>query len=174
MSIISSLVDSAVDITSGLVIWLTARAIKKHDPYMYPRGRTRLEPIALMIVQSLESVVHGTVDPHVDLISLCIMIVTVFIKFTLMFFCKKLIIVSVIMGVASVQMIVQSLESVVHGTVDPHVDLISLCIMIVTVFIKFTLMFFCKKLVFFWSKLNASILKKKKTAVTLCYVVQIL
>ncbi|CAG9539138.1 unnamed protein product, partial [Cercopithifilaria johnstoni] len=40
---------SAVDITSGLVIWLTARAIKKRDPYMYPRGRTRLEPIALTI-----------------------------------------------------------------------------------------------------------------------------
>uniref|UniRef100_A0A0M3JQ49 Putative cation efflux protein/ zinc transporter (inferred by orthology to a S. mansoni protein) n=1 Tax=Anisakis simplex TaxID=6269 RepID=A0A0M3JQ49_ANISI len=48
LSIISSLVDSAVDITSGLVIWLTARAIRKRDPYMYPRGRTRLQPIALV------------------------------------------------------------------------------------------------------------------------------
>lgn len=48
LSIISSLVDSAVDITSGLVIWLTARAIKKRDPYLYPRGRTRLEPLALV------------------------------------------------------------------------------------------------------------------------------
>uniref|UniRef100_A0A914DP69 Cation efflux protein transmembrane domain-containing protein n=1 Tax=Acrobeloides nanus TaxID=290746 RepID=A0A914DP69_9BILA len=47
LSIISSLVDSLVDITSGVVIWLTARAIKKRDPYLYPRGRTRLEPLAL-------------------------------------------------------------------------------------------------------------------------------
>ncbi|VDK40087.1 unnamed protein product, partial [Anisakis simplex] len=71
-----------VDITSGLVIWLTARAIRKRDPYMYPRGRTRLQPIALIIV-------------------------------------------SVIMGVASMQMIVQSLESVIRQNVDPHVNLIS-------------------------------------------------
>lgn len=48
LSIISSLVDSLVDITSGLVIWLTNRAIRKHDPYLYPIGRTRLEPIALV------------------------------------------------------------------------------------------------------------------------------
>ncbi|VDM19492.1 unnamed protein product [Wuchereria bancrofti] len=102
LSIISSLVDSAVDITSGLVIWLTARAIRKRDPYMYPRGRTRLEPIALIIV-------------------------------------------SVIMGVASVQMVVQSLESVVNDTVDPRVDIVSLFIMVAIIFIKFALMLLCKK-----------------------------
>ncbi|EFO19451.1 cation efflux family protein [Loa loa] len=103
LSIISSLVDSAVDITSGLVIWLTDRAIRKRDPYMYPRGRTRLEPIALIIV-------------------------------------------SVIMGVASVQMVVQSLESVIHDTVNPRVDIFSLFIMVTIVFIKFALMLLCKKL----------------------------
>ncbi|VDK76438.1 unnamed protein product [Onchocerca ochengi] len=102
LSIISSLVDSAVDITSGLLIWLTARAIKKRDPYMYPRGRTRLEPIALIIV-------------------------------------------SVIMGVASVQMIVQSLESVIHDTVNPRVDIVSLFIMVAVIFIKFALILLCKK-----------------------------
>ncbi|VIO91272.1 cation efflux family protein [Brugia malayi] len=102
LSIISSLVDSAVDITSGLVIWLTARAIRKRDPYMYPRGRTRLEPIALiivsvimgvasvqMVVQSLESVVNDTVDPRVDVVSLFIMVAIIFIKFALMLLCKK-------------------------------------------------------------------------------------
>lgn len=51
LSIISSLVDSLVDITSGLVIWLTSRAIRKHDPYLYPVGRTRLEPVALVSVE---------------------------------------------------------------------------------------------------------------------------
>uniref|UniRef100_A0A915PQH0 Cation efflux protein cytoplasmic domain-containing protein n=1 Tax=Setaria digitata TaxID=48799 RepID=A0A915PQH0_9BILA len=102
LSIISSLVDSAVDITSGLVIWLTARAIKKRDPYMYPRGRTRLEPIALIIV-------------------------------------------SVVMGVASVQMVVQSLESVIHDTINPRVDVVSLFIMVAVIFIKFVLMLLCRK-----------------------------
>lgn len=61
LSIISSLVDSLVDITSGLVIWLTSRAIRKHDPYLYPVGRTRLEPIALVSIirRSLLKIVHN-------------------------------------------------------------------------------------------------------------------
>lgn len=87
LSIISSLVDSVVDITSGVVIWATSRAITKTDPYHYPVGRTRLEPIALTIV-------------------------------------------SVIMAVASVQMIVQSLESVVNVKINPHVDMPTLIIMV--------------------------------------------
>uniref|UniRef100_A0A914W252 Cation efflux protein cytoplasmic domain-containing protein n=1 Tax=Plectus sambesii TaxID=2011161 RepID=A0A914W252_9BILA len=101
-SIISSLVDSSVDITSGLAIWLTARAIKKRDPYLYPRGRTRLEPIALVIV-------------------------------------------SVIMGVASVQMIMQSLEAIIRQSVDPEVDLPTICIMLSTIVIKFVLMIICRR-----------------------------
>uniref|UniRef100_A0AAF5DEF2 ZT_dimer domain-containing protein n=1 Tax=Strongyloides stercoralis TaxID=6248 RepID=A0AAF5DEF2_STRER len=101
-SIISSFVDSAVDITSGLVIWLTVRAIKKRDPYLYPRGRTRLEPLALIIV-------------------------------------------SVIMGVASLQMIIQSLKSIIEQTVDPHVDFISAGIMISTIVIKFILVIVCTR-----------------------------
>lgn len=58
LSILSSLVDSAVDITSGLVIWLTARAIRKRDPYLYPRGRTRLEPLGLSKQNNLPSIIN--------------------------------------------------------------------------------------------------------------------
>ncbi|CEF68461.1 Cation efflux protein family and Cation efflux protein transmembrane domain and Cation efflux protein cytoplasmic domain-containing protein [Strongyloides ratti] len=108
-SIISSFVDSAVDITSGLVIWLTVRAIKKRDPYLYPRGRTRLEPLALIIV-------------------------------------------SVIMGVASLQMIIQSLKSIIEKSIDPHVGFISAGIMISTIIIKFILVIVCQRF-----KGNASI-----------------
>ena len=93
LSILSSLVDSLVDITSGLVIWLTTRAIKKHDPYLYPVGRTRLEPVALVIV-------------------------------------------SVIMAVASVQMVVQSLQSILHHNIDPHVDRPTVGIMLATIATK--------------------------------------
>jgi divalent metal cation (Fe/Co/Zn/Cd) transporter len=40
------------------------------------------------------------------------------------------VIVSVIMAVASVQMIVQSLESIYHGNIDPKVDLVTIAIMV--------------------------------------------
>uniref|UniRef100_A0A914DG22 Cation efflux protein cytoplasmic domain-containing protein n=1 Tax=Acrobeloides nanus TaxID=290746 RepID=A0A914DG22_9BILA len=102
LSIISSLVDSLVDITSGVVIWLTSRAIKNRDPYTYPRGRTRLEPLALIIV-------------------------------------------SVIMSVASIQMIVQSLESIISETVDPTIELPTLLIMISTILTKMALVVVCKR-----------------------------
>uniref|UniRef100_A0A7E4V095 ZT_dimer domain-containing protein n=1 Tax=Panagrellus redivivus TaxID=6233 RepID=A0A7E4V095_PANRE len=109
LSILSSLVDSAVDITSGLVIWMTARAIKKRDPYAYPRGRTRLEPLALVIV-------------------------------------------SVIMAVASVQMLVESINAIINANIDPTVDLTTLIIMVSTILIKTLLFISCKM-----HKNNASI-----------------
>jgi len=102
LSIISSLVDSLVDITSGLVIWLTSRAIKNRDPYNYPRGRTRLEPLALIIV-------------------------------------------SVIMSVASIQMIVQSVESIIKNDIDPNVQLPTLVIMICTIITKMILVVVCAR-----------------------------
>uniref|UniRef100_A0A915NXG9 Cation efflux protein cytoplasmic domain-containing protein n=1 Tax=Meloidogyne floridensis TaxID=298350 RepID=A0A915NXG9_9BILA len=102
LSIISSLVDSLVDITSGLVIWLTGRAIRKRDPNLYPVGRTRLEPIALIVV-------------------------------------------SVIMAVASIQMIVQSLESIIKNNIHPKVDLFTVGIMIGTIFVKLCLFFLCNR-----------------------------
>lgn len=55
-SVISSVVDSVVDVVSSVVIWVTTRAIRKRDPYQYPRGRTRLEPIALIIVSIVMAV----------------------------------------------------------------------------------------------------------------------
>ncbi|CAI5453177.1 unnamed protein product [Caenorhabditis angaria] len=112
MSIISSMVDSVVDITSGLVISISERMIKKRDPYLYPRGRTRLEPLALIII-------------------------------------------SMIMGMASVQLIVSSVRGIhdalqydLYGIGEPgivNVTLTSVAIMVSTVFIKLFLYVVCKQ-----------------------------
>nr|KAG5706461.1 hypothetical protein BaRGS_032854 [Batillaria attramentaria] len=37
LAIISSLIDSAVEILSGIVMWWTSIAIRKRDPYLYPQ-----------------------------------------------------------------------------------------------------------------------------------------
>ncbi|XGW17358.1 hypothetical protein V3C99_002175 [Haemonchus contortus] len=112
LSILSSLVDSCVDITSGLVISISTRMIKKRDPYLYPRGRTRLEPLSLIII-------------------------------------------SVVMGVASVQLIVGACGRIaaayqfhVHGIgAEPLLDvsLTSALIMVGTVVVKFSLFCICQK-----------------------------
>ncbi|CAF0868481.1 unnamed protein product [Adineta steineri] len=50
LSVISSVVDSAVDLLTSLILIWTARKIKHRDSYKYPGGRTRLEPIAIVIL----------------------------------------------------------------------------------------------------------------------------
>ncbi|WAR15332.1 MTP5-like protein [Mya arenaria] len=56
ISLISSLVDSAVDLISGVVIWVTTRAVKNTDRYVYPQGRTKLEPMSIVILSVIMSV----------------------------------------------------------------------------------------------------------------------
>ncbi|KAL4221813.1 hypothetical protein ACF0H5_020067 [Mactra antiquata] len=55
VSIISSLVDSAVDLTSGIIIWWTSHAMRKRNIYLYPGGRSRLEPTAIVILSVIMS-----------------------------------------------------------------------------------------------------------------------
>ncbi|CAF2140102.1 unnamed protein product [Rotaria magnacalcarata] len=50
LSVISSVVDSAVDLASSVILFWATRAIKRRDPFMYPQGRTRLEPISIIIL----------------------------------------------------------------------------------------------------------------------------
>lgn len=100
LAIVSSVIDSAVDLTSGVVIWFTNRAIRKRDPYLYPRGRTRLEPLAVIIV-------------------------------------------SVIMGVASIQMITKSLEAIIKDDILVNVDWVTISIMGFTILTKFVLYIVC-------------------------------
>ncbi|UJR28458.1 hypothetical protein I4U23_009698 [Adineta vaga] len=50
LSVISSVVDSAVDLLTSLILIWTSRKIKHRDLYKYPGGRTRLEPISIVIL----------------------------------------------------------------------------------------------------------------------------
>lgn len=38
LSVISSVVDSCVDLASGVILFWATRAIKRRDPFMYPQG----------------------------------------------------------------------------------------------------------------------------------------
>ncbi|CAF4718439.1 unnamed protein product, partial [Rotaria sp. Silwood2] len=50
LSVISSVVDSGVDLASSVILLWATRAIKRRDPFMYPQGRTRLEPISIVVL----------------------------------------------------------------------------------------------------------------------------
>ncbi len=59
-SIASTVLDSAMDLSSGLIIWITLKTVDKGetDPYHYPRGRRRQELLSVIIV----SIVMGAAN----------------------------------------------------------------------------------------------------------------
>lgn len=101
MSIISSLVDSAVDLVSGIVMWYTSHAIKCTDYYEYPEGKTRLEPIAIIVlavimavasiqvvITSVTKIIEESADPDISAPTIAIIGGTVLIKVALFLYCK--------------------------------------------------------------------------------------
>lgn len=60
--VISSVIDSAMDLTTGAVMFCTTRAISNRNLLKYPRGRTRLEPLALIVI----SVIMGAANVQVS------------------------------------------------------------------------------------------------------------
>ncbi|KAL4221373.1 hypothetical protein ACF0H5_019631 [Mactra antiquata] len=107
ISLISSLVDSSVDLLSGLVIWVTSRAVKKTDRYVYPQGRTKLEPMAIVILSVIMSVASLQIikealtkivglandtqsPPKMDWITIGISSATVIVKLVLFLLCRRI------------------------------------------------------------------------------------
>lgn len=106
ISIISSLVDSCLDLFSGIIMWWATRAVKNRDPYNYPQGRTKLEPVAVIILsvvmalcslqlirESVEKIIHlssmsGSL-PNVDYVTFAISGSTVVVKLILWLVCRR-------------------------------------------------------------------------------------
>ena len=107
IAIISSLVDSALDIFSGVIMLWATKAMRARDPYSYPQGRTKLESVAVIIIavvmafasleiikESVMQVVSlaGTTEsslPVVDVVTLLISGGTVVCKLLLWLACRK-------------------------------------------------------------------------------------
>ncbi|TGZ70001.1 hypothetical protein CRM22_003427 [Opisthorchis felineus] len=106
LSIISSLLDSCVDLASGGIMWYTSRQMRKRRPYSYPQGRTRFEPVAVIIlavfmatislqlmIESIEAIVRMSKNerppPNVDNLTLGIMAGVILTKVGLWVVCVK-------------------------------------------------------------------------------------
>ncbi|XP_062510406.1 uncharacterized protein LOC134186449 [Corticium candelabrum] len=104
LSVISSLVDSALDLFSGVTLWLVNRAMrsKPEDIYLYPSGKTRLEPVAIIVCASVmgtatlqlvstsvQSIIEGKASPNVAALSGSLMGVTVIAKLFLFVYCSR-------------------------------------------------------------------------------------
>ncbi|WKX89676.1 hypothetical protein Q1695_008931 [Nippostrongylus brasiliensis] len=101
LAIVASVVDSAMDITSGLVLWYTCRLIERSNKHHYPVGLNRLEPLTTLIVglimvfanllvveQAVSDTITGDIHPRLDIASLVILLTGTAIKLALFIICR--------------------------------------------------------------------------------------
>uniref|UniRef100_A0AC34R6Y7 Cation efflux protein cytoplasmic domain-containing protein n=1 Tax=Panagrolaimus sp. JU765 TaxID=591449 RepID=A0AC34R6Y7_9BILA len=101
-SILSAFVDSAMDITSSTIIYLTIYAINHTDRGKYPRGRERLELLALticsvmlsvtnfwVIFQSVQAIIQDQVDPDANVVTVIIICSRILGKSVLWIVCHR-------------------------------------------------------------------------------------
>ena len=49
LAVIASSIDSVFDLISGVVLYYTAQKMEKQEPYAYPIGKSRMEPVGILI-----------------------------------------------------------------------------------------------------------------------------
>jgi hypothetical protein len=104
LSVLASLVDAALDFLSTGIIWTTTWLMSRRDPYSYPVGRSRLEPIGVLVFSvimvtsffqvSLECISRLSSDDHsvveLTIPAIAIMASTVVIKFACWLWCRMI------------------------------------------------------------------------------------
>jgi len=101
LSLIASAIDSALDILSGGILFVTNRAINTHEPYKYPQGKSRLEPLGIMlfacamamaglevIVESIQDLVTTPRDIRIDALPIAVVCITIGSKTLLWTWCR--------------------------------------------------------------------------------------
>ncbi|RUS29592.1 hypothetical protein BC938DRAFT_480473 [Jimgerdemannia flammicorona] len=121
LSVLASAFESFLDLLSNGIIFYTIRVIKKRDYYKYPVGKSRMEPLGIIVfavitttsfVQVLVASVERLVDPNkgeeaMDLspLSLGLLIINIVVKSALWIWCRS------IKGSSSVQALAQDHEN---------------------------------------------------------------
>lgn len=53
LAVISSTLDSLLDLLSGFILWFTSHAMKTPNQYRYPIGKKRMQPVGLVVFASI-------------------------------------------------------------------------------------------------------------------------
>ncbi|XP_074317819.1 metal tolerance protein 9-like [Silene latifolia] len=105
MAVIASTLDSLFDVLTGFILWFTEHAMKKPNPGKYPVGKTRMEPVGIVVFASVmaafglhvlfESVrqlitkAQPEKSPEKEKWMIAIMVSVTIIKFILMVYCRR-------------------------------------------------------------------------------------
>ncbi len=101
LSVLSSLLDSALDLFSGFTIGISSYLIKRYDRFHYPIGRNRLESVAIVITacvmgtaalqivtKAVEDIASSNVNPNINAFSGSIIGITIIFKTGLYLLCR--------------------------------------------------------------------------------------
>lgn len=105
LAIIASTLDSLLDLLSGFILWFTAHSMKRANPYLYPIGKNRMQPVGILVFASVMATLGLQIllesgrrlisqDKSVDLSGdkrawvIGIMVAVTAVKFVLMFLCR--------------------------------------------------------------------------------------
>ncbi|KAL0246197.1 hypothetical protein GEMRC1_007411 [Eukaryota sp. GEM-RC1] len=102
LSIFASVLDSVLDLLSGAILAITTKISHNPDRFKYPAGKTRAEPLGVIvfatlmgivsvqiIVEAVSQLIDGDIEVNFDLINIGLMGIVVLIKLILYFYCKR-------------------------------------------------------------------------------------
>ncbi|KAH7427909.1 hypothetical protein KP509_10G066600 [Ceratopteris richardii] len=107
LAIIASTLDSLLDLLSGFILWYTSRNMRRPNPYLYPIGKNRMQPLGILVFASIMATlgIQILIESIRQLISkdnklalegankywvIGVMLFVTFVKFNLMLLCKAL------------------------------------------------------------------------------------
>ncbi|KAJ7570546.1 hypothetical protein O6H91_01G124800 [Diphasiastrum complanatum] len=53
LAIIASTLDSLLDLLSGFILWFTSVTMRRPNPYLYPIGKRRMQPLGILVFASI-------------------------------------------------------------------------------------------------------------------------
>jgi cation diffusion facilitator family transporter len=104
LSIITSALDSFLDLVSGLILWRTEESMRKQNKYLFPAGKSRMQPLGIIVfscimgtlgfqilIEGVQQLVGPNHTHHLEDIYgvIGVMITVIFVKFALYLYCRK-------------------------------------------------------------------------------------
>lgn len=105
MALLASAFESFLDIVSNAIIFFTVRIIRQKDYYSYPVGKSRMEPLGIIVfaviittsfsqvlLTSIQKISNGTVPEEIDLSTKALIILgaNIVIKASLWIWCRSI------------------------------------------------------------------------------------
>jgi len=104
LSIITSALDSFLDLVCGLILFLTARSMRRDNKYRFPAGKSRMQPLGIIVfscimgtvgfqvlLEALRQLVGQEHVHHLESLNwlIAIMLTVIAIKFMLFMYCRN-------------------------------------------------------------------------------------